>query len=121
MCSVAVQLGVAIKAGTGRIFSPTQAVKVPVDLMKKTLMAVVMAAGLAPAATASAASVINRDDVEHTLIVTEGGNQVELSIGPGETIEICPEGCFVTMPNGDREVLTGSETLSIEASRGSIF
>lgn len=89
--------------------------------MKKTLMAAVLAAALAPAAMASAASVINHDDIEHTLIVTEGGNQIELSIGPGETIEICPEGCFVTMPNGDREVLTGSETLSIESSRGRIF
>lgn len=84
-------------------------------------MAVVMAAGLAPAAMASAASVTNHDDVEHTLIVTEGGNQIELNIGPGETVEICPEGCFVTMPNGDREVLKSSETLSIEASRGRIF
>ena len=90
--------------------------------MKKTLIAAAaLTVALAPAALASAASVTNLDDTEHTLIVTEGGNQVELSIGPGETIEICPEGCFVTMPNGDREVLTGTETLSIEASRGRIF
>lgn len=70
---------------------------------------------------ASAATVTNLDDVEHTLVVTEGGNQAEVDIGPGETIEICPSGCFVTMPNGDREVLTGSETLEIEASRGKVF
>lgn len=71
--------------------------------------------------TASAATVTNLDDTTHVLMVSEGGNQVELSIGPGETIEICPDGCFVTLPNGDREVLTGSETLQIEASRGKIF
>lgn len=72
-------------------------------------------------AVASAATVTNLDDTTHVLAISEGGNQVELSIGPGETIEICPHGCFVTLPNGDREVLTGTETLQIEASRGKIF
>lgn len=73
------------------------------------------------ATPAIAATVTNRDDTTQTLIVTEGGEQVQLSIGPGESIEICPSGCFVTMPNGDREVLTGTERLEIEASRGRIF
>ena len=76
---------------------------------------------VAAATGAHAATVTNLDDGDHTIVVTEGGTQTELSIGPGETIEICPTGCFVTMPNGDREVLTGSETLEIEASRGKIF
>lgn len=89
--------------------------------MNKTLIAAALTAALATPAIASAASVTNSDDVEHILVVTEGGDQVELSIAPGETIEICPEGCFVTMPNGDREVLAGGEKLSIEASRGKIF
>ena len=89
--------------------------------MNKFSIALALSAALAIPTLASAATVINRDDVAHTLIVSEGGNQVELSIGPGETIEICPEGCFVTLPNGDREVLTGTERLEIEASRGHIF
>lgn len=75
----------------------------------------------AAATGAHAATVTNLDDDEHTIVVSEGGTQTEMNIGPGETIEICPSGCFVTMPNGDREVLTGSETLEIEASRGKIF
>lgn len=82
------------------------------------LLAVLIAA---MPAVAAAATVTNRDDTTHVLTVSEGGNQVELSIGPGESIEICPDGCFVTLPNGDREVLTGTETLEIEASRGRIF
>lgn len=82
---------------------------------------IVAGLALAVATPAIAATVTNRDDTVQTLIVTEGGQQVELSIGPGESIEICPSGCFVTMPNGDREVLTGSERLEIEASRGRIF
>ena len=89
--------------------------------MKKILTTAVLTLALAAPAIASAATVTNLDDVTYTLLVSEGGNQIELAIGPGETIEICPEGCFVTMPNGDREVLTGSETLEIEASRGRIF
>lgn len=72
------------------------------------------------AGSAMAATITNNDDGEHTLIVTEGGNQTELTIRAGETIEICPSGCFVTMPNGDREALDGTETLHIEASR-SVF
>ena len=82
---------------------------------------IVAGLALAIATPAIAATVTNRDDTVQTLIVTEGGQQVELSIGPGESIEICPSGCFVTMPNGDREVLTGTERLEIEASRGRIF
>ena len=83
--------------------------------------AVALALAVAMPAVAAAATVTNRDDTPHKLVITEGGQQVELSIGPGESIEICPTGCFVTMPNGDREVLTGSERLEIEASRGKIF
>ena len=89
--------------------------------MKKFLVAMALTVAIAAPAAASAATVTNRDDEAHTLTVSEGGEQVELSIGPGESIEICPNGCFVTMPNGDREVLTGSERLEIEASRGKIF
>ena len=89
--------------------------------MNEVLAAIALALAVAAPAAAAAATVTNRDDTAHTLIVTEGGQQVELSIAPGESIEICPSGCFVTMPNGDREVLTGSERLEIEASRGKIF
>lgn len=81
--------------------------------MNKFLIATALTVAVAAPAAASAATVINRDDEAHVLIVTEGGAQVELPIGPGESIEICPTGCFVTMPNGDLEALTGSETVEI--------
>ncbi len=60
-----------------------------------------------------AASAVNLDNEPRTLVVTEGGNQTELAVAAGETVEFCPSGCFVTMPNGDREALTGSETIEI--------
>lgn len=119
--SVAVQTAMAIKrrqtgdARTNRGGGDTD------ETMNKLLVATALALLTAAPAVASAATVTNRDDEAHTLVVTEGSEQVELSIGPGESIEICPTGCFVTMPNGDREVLTGTERLEIEASRGKIF
>lgn len=79
--------------------------------MKKFLIAVAVLAGAANAA--HSASAVNRDSEPRTLVVTEGGDKTELSLAGGETVEFCSGGCFVTMPNGDREVLTGSETIEI--------
>jgi len=79
--------------------------------MKQVLIAMaVLAAAVSGAASASA---VNKDGEPRTLIVTEGGSKTELSLAAGETVEFCSGGCFVTMPNGDREVLTGSETIEI--------
>ena len=63
--------------------------------------------------TAFGASAVNLDSEPRTLIVTEGGNKTELAVAAGETVEFCQGGCFVTMPNGDRQALTGSETIEI--------
>ncbi|WP_295806723.1 hypothetical protein [uncultured Nitratireductor sp.] len=82
-----------------------------------TLAAVAL---FAAGSAAFAASVVNRDSEPQTLVVTEGGSQSELVVGAGETIEFCSAGCFVTMPNGDREVLTGSETVEISEGRGRV-
>jgi hypothetical protein len=69
---------------------------------------------------ASAASVINRDADTQILMVTEGADKAELTVGAGETVEFCAGGCFVTMPNGDREALTGSETVEISGGAAKI-
>jgi hypothetical protein len=79
------------------------------------MMRFLLAAGALVVAggTAFGASAVNRDAETRTLIVTEGGNKTELALAAGETVEFCANGCFVTMPNGDREALTGSETIEI--------
>ena len=69
---------------------------------------------------AQAASAVNLDAEPRTLIVTENGSKSELSIAAGETVEFCSGGCFVTMPNGDREALTGTETIEISGGVGKI-
>lgn len=79
--------------------------------MNKFLLAAV--AMLATAGAGNAASAVNLDPEPVTIVVTEGGDRTELTIAPGETVEFCPNACFVTMPNGDREALTGSEAIEI--------
>lgn len=87
--------------------------------MNRTILTACLA--MVAATPAVAATVTNLDDAAHTLIVTEGGAQLDVPVGAGETVEICPSGCFVTLPNGDRAVLTGSDRLEIEDGRGRIF
>ena len=79
--------------------------------MLKSLVAAM--AFLAAAGSAHAASAVNMDKEPRTLIVTEGGSKSELALAGGETVDFCPNGCFVTLPNGDLEALTGSETIEI--------
>jgi len=86
--------------------------------MKKFCLA--FAALLAMSGTGMTASAVNLDSEPRTLIVTEGGSKSELALAAGETVEFCPAGCFVTMPNGDREVLTGTETIEISGGAGKV-
>ncbi|ESY74812.1 hypothetical protein NKH57_07385 [Mesorhizobium sp. M1050] len=79
--------------------------------MWKSLVAAV--ALLAVSGSTHAASAVNKDAETRTLIVTEGGSKSDLALAAGETVEFCPNGCFVTLPNGDLEALTGSETVEI--------
>ncbi|WP_299861002.1 hypothetical protein [uncultured Hoeflea sp.] len=79
--------------------------------MKTIFIATVLS--LATLGVASAASVTNKDAESRVLIVTEGSDTVELVIEAGATVSFCPAGCFVTMPSGDREALSGSETIDI--------
>lgn len=86
--------------------------------MKKFCVA--LAALLATTGTGITASAVNMDSEARTLIVTEGGSRSELTLAAGETVDFCPSGCFVTMPNGDREALTGSEVIEISGGAGKI-
>ena len=74
---------------------------------------------LGGALAANAASIMNADGQAYTLVVTEGGQQAEVGIGAGETKQLCASGCFITMPNGDREALSGSETVEINGGKAS--
>jgi len=86
--------------------------------MTKSFVIALALAGLADSALA--ASAVNLDSEPRTIIVTEGGNKQEIALSAGETVEFCAGGCFVTMPNGDREALTGGETIEISGGAGKI-
>ncbi len=94
------------------VATATEAVATPVTAMKKFLIG--LAALVAAANSAMSATAVNRDSEPRTIMVTEGGSKSELSLAAGETVEFCSGGCFVTLPNGDREALTGSETIEIQ-------
>lgn len=72
------------------------------------------------AASAQAASITNLDGEAYSLQITENGEQSEVAIGAGETISTCDAGCFVVMPNGDRETLSGSETVEIAGGKATV-
>lgn len=76
--------------------------------------------GVAVLGGATAATLTNTDSESHVLIVTEGSTKTEMLVEAGATVTFCPAGCFVTMPSGDRETLSGSETIEI-VNRGAVI
>ena len=74
----------------------------------------------AMAAPTLAATVTNKDAETQVLVIVEGANRAEVAVEPGATQSICPAGCFVTLPNGDRIGLAGSETVEIEGGAASV-
>lgn len=62
---------------------------------------------------AEAAQVTNKDPKPVVIVVVDGGNRMDVAIDPGATETICPTGCFMTAPDGDRIGLTGGEKIEI--------
>jgi hypothetical protein len=91
----------------------------PTDIQMLRLFAAILMFA-AVGGQAHAASAVNHDNEPHTLIVTEGDTKTELAVAAGETVQFCPTGCFVTMPNGDREALSGSEVIEISGGQAKI-
>lgn len=84
--------------------------------MKKfaiALLSGMLVAGALTAQAASAATVTNKDGETAVLVVVEGESRMEVAIDAGATEMICPSGCFVTAPSGDRIGLQGDENVEI--------
>lgn len=79
--------------------------------MKKLVSACVLT--VLAACPAWSATVTNTDGETAVLIVVEGENRMEVAISAGGTDSICPSGCFITTPSGDRVGLQGDETIEI--------
>ena len=83
-------------------------------------MIMMLMVSAAMSATAMAASVTNKDADTQVLVIVEDGSRMEVALEPGSTETICPSGCFVTLPNGDRIALNGGETVEIQAGEASV-
>jgi hypothetical protein len=84
-------------------------------MMKTKIAALFAVAALLSVTGAQAATLVNKGADPVTVVVTEDGQKNEVTAAPAETVEFCLAGCFVTFPNGDRQALTGSETVEISA------
>jgi hypothetical protein len=62
---------------------------------------------------AGAATVTNKDAETAVLVVVEGESRMEIAIDAGGSESICPTGCFLTTPSGDRIGLQGDENVEI--------
>lgn len=94
--------------GKGRGFGPAAGMTMRVMTGALSVFVSVLAAGLA-----SAATVHNAGPTSVVLVVVEDGNKMELPLDAGGSETICPSGCFLTLPNGDRIGLAGGETIEI--------
>ena len=79
--------------------------------MKMLLISSLVA--FACAASADAAQVTNKDNKPVVVVVVDAGNRMDIAIDAGATETICPSGCFMTAPNGDRVGLGGTEKVEI--------
>ncbi|MCQ4629295.1 MULTISPECIES: hypothetical protein [Shinella] len=86
--------------------------------MKRMIMMLLVS--VAMSAPAMAASVTNKDGDTQVLVIVEDGSRMEVALEPGSTETICPSGCFVTLPNGDRIALNGGEEVEIQGGAASV-
>ncbi|QND53564.1 hypothetical protein HB779_17950 [Phyllobacterium sp. 628] len=86
--------------------------------MNKFAVAILLS--VVTAAPAFAASIKNSDASVQTIVVTEGSAKSQVQVAAGDTVDFCNSGCFVTFPNGDREALTGGESIEIKGGKVSI-
>ncbi|MBB3918236.1 hypothetical protein [Rhizobium fabae] len=75
--------------------------------------AAVLLVPLLAAPAAHAASITNTDPAAVVLVITESGQRVEVVVDAGASESLCPSGCFMTTPDGDRIGLDGGETIDI--------
>jgi hypothetical protein len=80
---------------------------------RATLSLAVSSLAIATCGQSAAATLTNRDAVPQLVKVTTAIGKIDVVVRAGETLELCPQGCFMTFPNGDKEALSGGETIEI--------
>ncbi len=85
--------------------------------MIRNILSAICCLPLITASQAIGATVTNLDADPFFFVVTENGIRTEMGVRKGETLEFCPHGCFVALPNGNRAALKGDEILEISGGR----
>lgn len=80
--------------------------------MKSIVCALFVALSI-PAVPATAAMLVNDGADPVVVQVSEASGRMDVSLDPGASEEVCPSGCFLTLPSGDRIGLAGGETVEI--------
>ena len=80
-------------------------------------LACLCALPLVAAGEAMGATLTNSDPEPFMFTLTERGDRTDVTVLAGQTLEFCPDGCFVALPNGDRAALTGNELIEISGGR----
>jgi len=80
----------------------------------------ILIAALLPPSAALAASIVNRDDKDHTVTVIEGSSQKDHILKPNAALDgICGAGCLIRLDNSqdDPFELESSDVTSIEGGQ----
>lgn len=72
------------------------------------------------AGAASAATLTNGGSSTVVVQVADTSGRFDVSLEPGASEDVCPSGCFVTLPNGDRIGLGGQEKVNIKDGAASV-
>lgn len=75
---------------------------------------------ISAAGAVAAATLTNSGSSTVTVQVADSGGRFDVSLEPGASEDVCPSGCFVTLPNGDRIGLGGQEKLDIKDGSASV-
>lgn len=89
--------------------------------MTRFSLLAVAALSLGMTGQASALTVTNYDMTKHTMKVTmSDGTTKQVTIETDETLtDVCPDGCTITLPNGQKGTYEGNESIFIE--EGELF
>lgn len=80
----------------------------------KSMLFGMVASLLLSAGSPMAATLINAGSEPVVVQVSEASGRVDVSLDPGAQEDVCPSGCFLTLPSGDRIGLAGGETVELE-------
>lgn len=67
--------------------------------------------------TAMSVTLENSGDKATVIIVAEGAGRRDYAVDTKKSITFCLKGCFITLANGERYALNGTEVIEISGNR----